>query len=93
MAKLYVFGIGGTGSRVLKSLTMLLASGIKCKDFDTIVPVIIDYDNNNGDFIKAEDLIKSYRAINSSMSSDNCPLFKTKMELLNNQLCITWDRF
>ena len=37
MSKLYVFGIGGTGSRVLKSLTMLLASGVKCKA-DTIVP-------------------------------------------------------
>ncbi len=43
MAKLYVFGIGGTGSRTLRALTMLLASGVECK-FDTIVPVIIDPD-------------------------------------------------
>ena len=28
MAKLYIFGIGGTGSRVLRSLTMLLAAGV-----------------------------------------------------------------
>lgn len=28
MAKLYVFGIGGTGSRVIKSLAMLLATGV-----------------------------------------------------------------
>ena len=40
MSKLYVFGIGGTGSRVLRSLTMLLASGVECKA-DTIVPIII----------------------------------------------------
>jgi len=91
MAKLYVFGIGGTGSRVLKSLTMLLASGVKCNNFDTVVPIIIDYDSNNGDFIEANDLIKDYIAINGSMSSDSCSFFKTKMELLNNQLCITWN--
>ena len=29
MSKLYVFGIGGTGSRVLKSLVMLLANHMK----------------------------------------------------------------
>lgn len=28
MSKLYVFAIGGTGSRVLKALTMLMASGV-----------------------------------------------------------------
>ena len=37
MSKLYIFGIGGTGCRVMKSLTMLLAAGVKC-DADTIVP-------------------------------------------------------
>jgi len=44
MSKLYIFGIGGTGARVLKSLTMLLASGVEC-GVDTIVPIIIDRDN------------------------------------------------
>ena len=39
MSKLYVFGIGGTGSRVIRSLTMLLAAGVECND--TIVPIII----------------------------------------------------
>ena len=29
MSKLYVFAIGGTGSRVLRSLTMMLAAGVK----------------------------------------------------------------
>lgn len=29
MSKLYVFAIGGSGSRVLRSLTMLLAAGVK----------------------------------------------------------------
>lgn len=39
MSKLYVFGIGGTGARVLKSLSFLLASGVACKS-DSIVPII-----------------------------------------------------
>jgi len=41
MAKLFIFGIGGTGSRVIKALTMLLASGVKLNNnFNTIVPVL-----------------------------------------------------
>ena len=43
MSKIYIFGIGGTGSRVIKSLTMLLASGVQM-DSDAIVPIIIDLD-------------------------------------------------
>lgn len=37
--KLYIFGIGGTGSRVIKSLVMLAASGVKI-DASAIVPII-----------------------------------------------------
>ena len=48
MSKLYVFGIGGTGSRVLRALTMLLASGVKC-DAEKIVPIIIDPDDSAAD--------------------------------------------
>ena len=48
MSKLYVFGIGGTGSRVLKALTMLLSSGVECAA-DTIVPIIIDPDDSAAD--------------------------------------------
>ena len=39
MSKLYIFGIGGTGARVLRSLTMLLASGVSLgSKIDTVVP-------------------------------------------------------
>ena len=48
--KLYIFGIGGTGSRVIKALTMLFAAGCKLgNDFDTVVQIIIDPDTGNGD--------------------------------------------
>lgn len=39
MSKLYVFAIGGSGSRVLRSLTMLLSSGVHT-DYE-IVPMIV----------------------------------------------------
>ena len=48
MSKIYIFAIGGTGSRVLKSLTMLLAAGVKTNASE-IVPIIIDPDAACGD--------------------------------------------
>lgn len=68
MSKLYVFGIGGTGSRVLKSLTMLLASGIQCQD--EIVPIIIDPDAANADLTKTDALIKKYNSIREKLQLD-----------------------
>ena len=43
MSKIYIFGIGGTGARVIRSLTMLLASGVQLgNDFDRVIPVMIE---------------------------------------------------
>ena len=56
MAKLYIFGIGGTGSRVLRSLTMMLAAGVRV-DVDEIVPVVIDPDQSNADLTRTVTLI------------------------------------
>ena len=44
---LYIFAIGGSGSRVLRSLTMLLAAGVQTDS--NIIPIIIDPDASNGD--------------------------------------------
>ena len=41
MAKVFVFCIGGTGLRVMKSVVMMAADGMKTNGYD-IVPVIID---------------------------------------------------
>ena len=64
MSKLYVFGIGGTGSRVIKALTMLLASGVKCNS--TIVPVIIDPDQDAADVTRATEFMKLYIKIHNN---------------------------
>ncbi len=74
MSKLYIFGIGGTGARVLRSLTMLLASGVSLGDkTDTIVPVIIDPDTSNGDLTRTVSLMNLYMKIRQHLSFDNRP--------------------
>jgi hypothetical protein len=96
MAKLYIFGIGGTASRVLKSLTMLLASGVKC-DVDTIVPIIIDRDKGNGDLSKTYGLIKSYISVNQyspkcdSVKKISNRFFNTEIKLLGDELLLRLD--
>ncbi|MBR4324547.1 MAG: hypothetical protein IKP73_03350 [Bacteroidales bacterium] len=82
MSKLYVFAIGGTGSRVLKSLTMLLASGVRCDS--TIVPVIIDPDASNADMTRTVDLLNLYNQIRKPSNGDT--FFKTEIkdETANN---------
>jgi hypothetical protein len=68
--KVYVFGIGGTGSRVLRALTMLLAAGVECKA-DAIVPIIIDPDAAAGDVERTVELMKKYGEIRSKLSFDS----------------------
>lgn len=78
MAKIYVFGIGGTGSRVIKSLTLLCASGIETNGFD-IVPIIIDPDEANGDVTRTVELLKNYGNVrkNLDFTSDSNKFFNT----------------
>jgi hypothetical protein len=66
MSKLYIFGIGGTGSRVLRALTMLLAAGVECR-LDTIVPIIIDPDLAAADLTRAVEAMKKYGAIREKL--------------------------
>ena len=65
---LYVFGIGGTGSRVLKSLMFLLASGVKINT-ERIIPIIIDPDLSNGDLNRTYDILKNYSNIKKDIES------------------------
>lgn len=62
MSKLYVFAIGGTGSRVLRSLTMLAAAGVDIQA-NEIVPIIIDPDTSNADLTRTVSLMNCYNTI------------------------------
>lgn len=83
MAKLYVFGIGGTGARVLKSLTMLLAAGVKI-DADEIVPIVIDPDHAAADLTRTIKLMRNYNEIYNRIDHNNYnknAFFRTKINL------------
>ena len=63
----YIFAIGGTGARVLRSLTFCLASGMECiPDGTNFIPMIIDYDKTNGDKERAKRNLTTYSNIRNS---------------------------
>ena len=67
----YVFFIGGTGARVLRSLTMLLASGVSIGENNKIIPIIIDYDAENGDLLRSLELLESYNKLHNTAKYNN----------------------
>ena len=80
-SNLYIFAVGGTGSRVIKALTMLLASGVVMKNTDTVVPIIVDPHRGNKDLKRTEDLLKNYQRIRKSLKKEpkNGDFFATKI--------------
>lgn len=88
--KVFIFAIGGTGSRVLRSLTMLMAAGVKGLNNTTqIYPLIIDYDKENGDRERTLQCLNNYSAVHELVYSDHrdangafgCPLYQMKGHL------------
>lgn len=60
--KLFIFSIGGSGSRVVRSLSMLLASGVDhLRRGDEVYPIMIDYDIQNGDTKRAFNCVDIYK--------------------------------
>ena len=66
--KLFIFSIGGSGSRVVRSLSMLLASGVPhFKAGDQVFPVMIDYDINTGATKRAFKCVDTYNNLHNSV--------------------------
>ena len=95
MAKVFVFCIGGTGLRVMKSVVMLAASGMKTNGYD-LVPVIldphVDLEENTVLTTTIGDYIKVYKNATSAGSAQQLDapagFFNTKivrLEDLDNQ--------
>ncbi len=92
--KLFLFGIGGTGARVLRSLTMLLAAGANVPADLTIIPILLDMDMQNGDTERALRLVELYRSLragsypngpkdrNSAAMGSKRPFFGTALQPL-----------
>ena len=70
MPRLFIFAIGGTGARVLRSLTMLLAAGVRLENCDTVVPVLIDPDSDNGDLKRTKALLEQYALLHRTLYPD-----------------------
>ncbi len=84
MSKLYVFGIGGTGSRVLRSLTMMLAAGVKTPQSE-MVPIVIDPDSANADLTRTVALMNKYGTLRQQLTfpeKGHGTFFKTKIDRL-----------
>ena len=75
MAKLFLFGIGGTGVRVIKSLTMLLAAGVDVKATE-IVPIIVDPHQSNSDLKRTIDFTGKLPSHPSSIAAAEAWVFQ-----------------
>lgn len=62
MSKVFVFCIGGTGIRVMKSITMLMAGGMSTGGY-TVVPIIVDPHLDLAEKKNLHQLIDSYEDI------------------------------
>ncbi len=70
MKRVFVFCIGGTGLRVMKSVTMLLASGVDANGY-TIVPVLIDPHMDLEEKRNLQTLLEEYETVhNNTIVSD-----------------------
>ena len=82
MSNIFVFGIGGTGSRVVRSLVHLLASGVNMPNSKTVVPILIDPDAGNGDTNRTAQLIDWYQETRNKIHNPT-KFFKTEIKTLN----------
>ena len=84
--KLFIFAIGGTGSRVIKSLTMLLASGVQLGDVSAVIPIIIDPHASNYDLRRTEAVLRTYQRIRNALENKPRPgeFFSTEIKTLKN---------
>ena len=76
--RLFVFAIGGTGSRVLTSLIMQFAAGMRPKDENgdpiknfSLVPIIVDPHEGNAGLQQVKDLLNRYRDIRKRIYGAN----------------------
>ncbi len=77
MAKLFIFAIGGTGERVLRSFTMMLAAGVNTLSKYDIYPIMIDYDKENEDKKRTRELLENYHKIHTAAYHRRGDFFST----------------
>lgn len=83
MSKLFVFGIGGTGSRVLRALSFLLAGGTEI-NASKIIPIIIDPDRENGDVSRTVQVLQKYQQVRRNLEFQQNSFFKADIQTLGS---------
>ena len=104
--RVFVFAIGGTGSRVLTSLIMQLAAGVRPVDKNgnmikdlSIVPIIVDPHEDNAGLQQVTELLDNYRSIHNSiygtLELNAEGFFSVKIETLKeiNAANVSADKF
>ena len=93
--RLFIFAIGGTGSRVLKSLAMLCAAGVRPTDPVTgapmedveLIPIIVDPHQSGDDVKRTAELLRDYVKIRKALYTDTEKaegFFATKISTLKS---------
>jgi hypothetical protein len=81
--RLFVFGIGGTGGRLMEALTFLLAAGMKMVDADgkpvELIPILLDTDATNKDTLDGVSALELYSRLHSKSDSATEGFFSTSM--------------
>lgn len=86
MKKVFVFCVGGTGIRVMKSITMLMAGGMSTNGY-TVVPVILDPHLDLEEKKNLHSLLDVYEEIyKRSISNGNSTLNSLK-GFFNSEIC------
>lgn len=94
--RLFLFLVGGTGSRVMRPLIMQFASGIHPMDEAgqpiplEVIPIIVDPHKANEDLKRTENLLRWYRSIRRTMYGESVDVtkgfFSVKISTLNDIL-------
>ncbi len=87
MARTFILGCGGTGAKVVESLMMLMGAG--ALGGEEIVPLLIDFDTDNGNVHRCVQLMDMYAELHNKIYPDteqheeNDSFFSAKLRTLS----------
>ncbi len=75
---LFIFGIGGTGTRVIKSLIMLLSQGVKI-NAEKVIPILIDPHETSEEYRKVKIMLEQYEKMYQHSKTTGSSFFSTQI--------------
>ncbi len=91
MPKCFIFSLGGSGARVLKSFLHLLSVGAGLPEHEgwEFVPILVDLDEQNGDLTSCKSMLNVYQELHEKLNPSTVadrrqsPSFKHKVSSLS----------